>query len=135
MSHAIPSPDDGIASYQAGKSDDDELNQLIASTWDQLLKKPEQRRAIAALLGCPPEALQPDQIPFHARVQSSGLTGGEILIAVASGFVLAFAKDVGGQLGKSAAQRLRSLWVDFMQKKVSPPGSGNLGQAKDEDAK
>lgn len=134
MTHAEVRSEATIAHYQAGTSDEDELNGLIARTWRDLIENPEKRRTMAGLLGCSAEELNAEQVPFRAQVQAAGFTGGEVVIAVASAFVIGLAKEMGGQMGKAAGQRLRTLWLDFLRNKVNPPGSGNLGRPKDEDS-
>jgi hypothetical protein len=122
-----------IARYQSGRADESHLDLVIAETWRALLVNPRERDSIAALLSVPSESLDPQQPPFESHISSSGLTCGEVLIAAASGFVVAVAKDIGAAAGKEAVKKLRALWSRFFQDRVNPPGSGQMGPEKDRD--
>jgi hypothetical protein len=115
-----------------GTADEAQLETLIKQAWRAALSDPKERADIATLLGAKENELSPDEPPFHAELTGAGFTGGEVLIAVAAGFVLGGAKDIGSAAGKAAARRLRELWNDYIYDRVSPPGSGKLGRSKDE---
>jgi hypothetical protein len=116
-----------IAREVSGTADEPHLNILIGEAWSTVLDDPKEKAEIAALLGVAESELDPKQPPFHAEIIGSGVTGAEVLIALASGFVLGLAKDSGSAAGKAASKKLRELWADFMRDRVSPPGSGKLG--------
>ena len=121
-----------IAKCRTGSADEEQLNDQIGQAWREALADPKQKSEIAKLLGVKADELDPDKAPFHAEITGAGFTGGEVLIALASGFVLGLAKDIGGAAGKAAAKHLRELWNDYMRDRVSPPGSGKLGKEIEE---
>jgi hypothetical protein len=121
-----------IAKTGAGTADEAGLDSLIGKAWRAALSDPNEKARIASLLGVNQDELDPDQPPFAAEIAGSGFTGAEVLIAVAGGFVIGIAKELGGAAGKAAAKRLRELWEDYMRDRVSPPGSGKLGAPKNE---
>jgi hypothetical protein len=122
---------DQIAKHAAGKADENELIARIGDAWRKVLGDPKERAAVAASLQVDEDKLSPDLPPFIAKVSGSGLTGGEVIIVFATAFTVAFAKDMGSAAGKAFAERLRRFWADYMQERVSPPGSGKLGDLKD----
>jgi hypothetical protein len=122
--------------YEAGTADEARLEKSIGEAWKAALNDPQKKAEIANLLKLKESELDPERPPFRAEITGSGLTGGEVIIAVvvafAMGFGTQFATDMGGAAGKEAARRLRQLWTDYMRDEVSPPGSGKLGPPKDE---
>lgn len=122
-----------IIRYKSGRADEARLQTLIGLAWSDALGNPAERSEIAKLLGVIESDLDTNRPPFRAKTTGAGLTGAEILIAMATGFVVDFFKDMGGAAGKEAAPRLRQLWSKFFAKRVSPPGSGELGKPKDEE--
>ncbi len=131
----IPGDDKEITviRYKSGRADEQRLQDLISTAWSEALGNSAERTEIAGLFGVKESDLDPARPPFQAKITGAGLTGAEILIAIASGFVLDFFKDVGGAAGKTAAERLRELWSKHIAKRVSPPGSGELGKPRDEE--
>ncbi|NUB46760.1 hypothetical protein GEU84_020415 [Fertoebacter nigrum] len=123
--------DSVVAKYNSGTADSDELNLAIRDAWRSIINDPAERKSVAELLGADEGEFDPEQPPFEADQTSSGLTGGEVLIAMATGFVLSVAKDVGGQLGKEAVRRIREIWTTHVWPKVNPPGSSKLGTERD----
>jgi hypothetical protein len=62
------------------------------------------------------------------------MTGAEVLILLAGAFAANFAKDMAGAAGKKAAETMRKLWKNYIARRVSPPGGGQLGAPKDEES-
>jgi hypothetical protein len=123
--------EDIVARHKAGNAAPNVLNDEIVAAWRELLSNPAGKADAARLLGVPEDKLLSEQPPFEAEQIGSGLTGGEVIIVLTASFAVGFAKEVGGQLGKDAARRLRELWIEYMSDRVSPPGSNKLGTAKD----
>lgn len=123
-----------VARYASGAADQDELNTSIADAWRAALSDPKERKEIAALLDAQESELDPDNPPFEAEVRGAGTFGAEILIAlgkgVAIGIATAVGKGVGEHVGKRAMDSFRELWSRYICRRVSPPGSGRLGQEK-----
>lgn len=121
-----------IARSAAGRADEEQLGVLISEAWHTALSEPGEKAEIAALLGVKEDELDPARPPFRAEIAEAGLTGGEVLIALALGFAGGFTKDMAGAAGRATAQKLRELWTDYIRDRVSPPGTGKLGRPKDD---
>jgi hypothetical protein len=118
-----------VATHEVGKANEQDLNTRIEDAWRKALLK--DKSGVATALQVDEDKLDPDVPPFKARVSGSGLTGAEVAIVFATAFIAAFAKDMGTAAGKAAAKRFRKYWEEYLQEKVSPPGSGELGDLKD----
>jgi hypothetical protein len=107
-----------IGRYRGGKSAES-LNKLIAGVWADAMKDPVARAEIAAILELPPDVLRSAPPPVEASVSEAGLTGAEILIALASGFVLAVPKEVGSDGGKITVQAVKGVWAKLRRRLIS----------------
>jgi hypothetical protein len=122
-----------IVRYAAGTADEPRLNSEVAKAWRAAIGNAADRAEIARLLGVQESELDPNQVPFRAEISGAGLTGGEVLIAIATGFAIGIAKDIGTAAGKAAARRLRDLWNNYMHDRVNPAGTRLIGQPKAQD--
>lgn len=122
-----------IEKSAGGAADEDELNKRIASVWGQMLADPTTKKEVADLLGCNEDALKSDQPPVVAEVKAGGMTGAEILIAIAVGFALGVAEKTGEAAGKAVGAKIVKLWNDKMRRRVSPPGSGVMARPEEQE--
>ncbi len=114
------------------------VNKKITEVWSGLLADPKSKAQVAAMLGCPADALDPDEPPFKAQKGRSGLTGMEILIIAVTAFAAGAAKGAGSKIGKKVGEKIGDdigkglvrLWDKLMRGLVSPRGSKTLGAAK-----
>lgn len=127
----VDQPSNLVAKYVSGNADTRTLNDKIKKAWSAILADPVESAKIAKLLEVPASDLKPDEPPFKANQTGSGMTGGEVLIAITVGFAIGFAKETGGQLGKAASEKVKKLWTEHMSDRVNPPGSGDLGAPKE----
>ena len=107
-----------IGRYKGSKSAE-ALNKLITRVWADAMNDPTTRAEIAAMLELPPDVLRSAPPPVVAEVSEAGLTGAEILIALASAFILAIAKEVGSEGGKITAQAIKGVWAKLRRRVLS----------------
>ena len=119
---------DILSRYKEGSLNAEQLNSNISAAWNELRNDPEAVATIEDRLGLDSEFFGLEQSPFHAQLEKSGLTGGEVAIFVAKGI----ASGVLAKLGAEGFEMLRRLWADYLKRKVNPPGSNNIGEHIDE---
>lgn len=131
-----------IERSEAGNLDGDELNARIIEVWQEILNAPGGRAEVASALGVAEAELDPNMPPVSAVEGPSGAIISGIIISAVTAFIVGAAgaagKQAGDVAGKAASEALvaaiRDFWNSRMRRKVTPPGSNDLGRAKDDEA-
>lgn len=121
------SPND-LATYKEGDLSAGRLNEVISETWLEIRNDPAARSLISERLGLDAEFFEIEDAPFAAEVRRSGFDGGLVAIFVAK----SVAGGVLAKLGAEGVEILKKLWENHFKRKVSPPGSKNVGHQIDE---
>lgn len=117
-----------LVNYKEGDLSAERLNAVISEAWLDIRSDPAARSLISERLGLDPEFFEIKDAPFAAEVRTSGFDGGLVAIFVAK----AVAGGVLAKLGGEGYEILKKLWVDYFKRKVSPPGSNNVGDQVDD---
>ncbi|QPB24570.1 hypothetical protein [Rhizobium sp. 007] len=131
-----------IERSEAGNLGGNELNARILEVWQEMLDEPGGRAQVAAVLGVKESELDPAKPPVSAADGPSGAIISTVIISAVTAFVVGAAgaagKQAGDVAGKAATEALvaaiRDFWNSRMRRKVTPPGTNDLGRARDDEA-
>jgi len=116
---------------EAGELNEQELNEVLASAWEEFVADMAATEELREDLGVDQAQLQTLEAPFSARIEKAGVGVGEVVIFLAGMVgqsVLSGILDAGRD---RVAAAMLEVWEKHLRRKVSPPGKRKIGKRKD----